>query len=343
MPFYRSKGALHERNHKHHRRQLVCAHLPFFPCRRFPFSPSPLFSFFFALSCSALLIGFKNTTTPFLAVVWNYQARLPADCSHSGLNILFSFFTFSTQTPSVKEMSRASFVSILNNDDNPAFAVRSAYGIPKHYPTSSQHYSLEPPARVTPDYHYGRTYSDSPSPRVMRQPFDPVTEATRATSPGSSDCSSYDYAASSASSYHAHYPSRQDPYSYQQHPEKRLSANSMAEPPSPQTSIASTSKESIAPKPARKNKYPCPFAASHACTATFTTSGHAARHGKKHTGEKSVHCPICNKAFTRKDNMKQHIRTHRTHSEDMSSNPSQRSPEMSREWETRRNNTLYDN
>ena len=61
----------------------------------------------------------------------------------------------------------------------------------------------------------------------------------------------------------------------------------------------------------KKNKYPCPYAASHNCHATFTTSGHAARHGKKHTGEKGVHCPICNKAFTRKDNMKQHERTHK--------------------------------
>lgn len=63
--------------------------------------------------------------------------------------------------------------------------------------------------------------------------------------------------------------------------------------------------------PTKKNKYPCPYAASHQCTATFTTSGHAARHGKKHTGEKGVHCPVCNKAFTRKDNMKQHERTHK--------------------------------
>ncbi|OAP60722.1 hypothetical protein AYL99_05724 [Fonsecaea erecta] len=63
--------------------------------------------------------------------------------------------------------------------------------------------------------------------------------------------------------------------------------------------------------PAKKNKYPCPFAQSHNCQATFTTSGHAARHGKKHTGEKGVHCPVCNKAFTRKDNMKQHERTHK--------------------------------
>ncbi|KIW85708.1 hypothetical protein Z517_01100 [Fonsecaea pedrosoi CBS 271.37] len=63
--------------------------------------------------------------------------------------------------------------------------------------------------------------------------------------------------------------------------------------------------------PGKKNKYPCPYAQSHNCQATFTTSGHAARHGKKHTGEKGVHCPICNKAFTRKDNMKQHERTHK--------------------------------
>ncbi|RMZ78921.1 hypothetical protein DV737_g3671, partial [Chaetothyriales sp. CBS 132003] len=61
----------------------------------------------------------------------------------------------------------------------------------------------------------------------------------------------------------------------------------------------------------KKNKYPCPYAQSHDCVATFTTSGHAARHGKKHTGEKGVHCPICKKAFTRKDNMKQHERTHK--------------------------------
>lgn len=64
---------------------------------------------------------------------------------------------------------------------------------------------------------------------------------------------------------------------------------------------------------AKKNKYPCPYAASHNCSATFTTSGHAARHGKKHTGEKGVHCPVCDKAFTRKDNMKQHERTHKNH------------------------------
>ncbi|MCJ1243756.1 Zinc finger and SCAN domain-containing protein 5B [Trapelia coarctata] len=60
-----------------------------------------------------------------------------------------------------------------------------------------------------------------------------------------------------------------------------------------------------------KKKYPCPHAVRYSCTDTFTTSGHAARHGKKHTGEKNIFCPTCNKAFTRKDNMKQHERTHK--------------------------------
>ncbi|MCJ1235691.1 hypothetical protein MMC14_003662 [Varicellaria rhodocarpa] len=61
-----------------------------------------------------------------------------------------------------------------------------------------------------------------------------------------------------------------------------------------------------------KKKYPCPHAKAYSCTDTFTTSGHAARHGKKHTGEKNILCPTCNKAFTRKDNMKQHERTHKS-------------------------------
>ncbi|KAF3053101.1 hypothetical protein E8E11_007385 [Didymella keratinophila] len=64
---------------------------------------------------------------------------------------------------------------------------------------------------------------------------------------------------------------------------------------------------SVRPK---KNSYPCPLAKSYQCTDYFTTSGHAARHAKKHTGKKDAFCPECNKAFTRKDNMEQHRRTH---------------------------------
>jgi len=52
------------------------------------------------------------------------------------------------------------------------------------------------------------------------------------------------------------------------------------------------------------------MAKQYNCTDYFTTSGHAARHAKKHTGKKDAICPECNKAFTRKDNMEQHRRTH---------------------------------
>lgn len=62
----------------------------------------------------------------------------------------------------------------------------------------------------------------------------------------------------------------------------------------------------------KKNSYPCPMAKQYGCNDYFTTSGHAARHAKKHTGKKDAFCPECNKAFTRKDNMEQHRRTHQT-------------------------------
>ncbi|KAK7535839.1 uncharacterized protein J3D65DRAFT_646186 [Phyllosticta citribraziliensis] len=60
----------------------------------------------------------------------------------------------------------------------------------------------------------------------------------------------------------------------------------------------------------KKNQYPCPLAKAFGCNDYFTTSGHAARHAKKHTGKKDAICPDCKKAFTRKDNMEQHRRTH---------------------------------
>ncbi|KIX05014.1 uncharacterized protein Z518_05886 [Rhinocladiella mackenziei CBS 650.93] len=103
------------------------------------------------------------------------------------------------------------------------------------------------------------------------------------------------------------------------HPLPHLPAGppSHASVPPPPTSAPSSLQSrtsparAAAPSSTKKNKYPCPYAQSHNCQATFTTSGHAARHGKKHTGEKGVHCPVCDKAFTRKDNMKQHERTHK--------------------------------
>ncbi|KAJ1714457.1 C2H2 transcription factor (Egr2) [Aspergillus flavus] len=239
---------------------------------------------------------------------------------------------------------KAGFVSILNNDDNPSFTVRSSPRLCRHHSTSSYPYPSEPRREASNSYYrYGYAHSDSFP--VNRQQFDSVSEAVQPTSPGSSDCS-YDYMSAGSSYYYQ--PNRQEPHGYQAPTtgtamttaEKRLSANSVSDPPSPPASI-SGSRDAMATKVNRKNKYPCPFAASHNCSATFTTSGHAARHGKKHTGEKSVHCPICNKAFTRKDNMKQHIRTHRTHSEDRPTGVTEKDTDASNRWRVRRDSPLY--
>lgn len=84
-------------------------------------------------------------------------------------------------------------------------------------------------------------------------------------------------------------------------------SNSPASEPSHVSTISAASNTKPQPK---KNHYPCPMAKQVNCTDSFTTSGHAARHAKKHTGKKDAFCPECNKAFTRKDNMEQHRRTH---------------------------------
>ncbi|KAJ5860457.1 Zinc finger C2H2 [Penicillium soppii] len=228
---------------------------------------------------------------------------------------------------------RTSIVSILNNDDNPSFAVRSAPRLtrtqtsPSYYPNQSERL---PPIEYQP---HASSVSPAASPRGTRH-FDPVTETVVPVSPGSSDGSAYDYITSQPSAYHpyARQDPRREPY--------RFPSRGPAPPRTPPETSASTSESTqTGPRATgRKNKYPCPYAASHGCTATFTTSGHAARHGKKHTGEKSVHCPICNKAFTRKDNMKQHIRTHRTHSDEMRSTSE---PENEARWGMARPESVY--
>ncbi|KAK4074917.1 transcriptional regulator family: C2H2 zinc finger [Purpureocillium lilacinum] len=68
---------------------------------------------------------------------------------------------------------------------------------------------------------------------------------------------------------------------------------------------------SVREQPPRK-RYPCRCRDSHGCERTFTTSGHATRHSRIHTGDKNIQCtyPGCGKTFTRPDNMKQHVATH---------------------------------
>ncbi|PWN94184.1 hypothetical protein FA10DRAFT_223554, partial [Acaromyces ingoldii] len=58
-----------------------------------------------------------------------------------------------------------------------------------------------------------------------------------------------------------------------------------------------------------KKRYPCAY---EGCEKTFSTSGHAARHHRIHTGQKPFHCtfPGCKAVFSRQDNSLQHYRTH---------------------------------
>merc|ERR1711939_1277911 len=95
---------------------------------------------------------------------------------------------------------------------------------------------------------------------------------------------------------------------HQQPPQQYRASTSPASEPSRVSNVSNPA--SAAKAPPKKNQYPCPMAKQVGCTDFFTTSGHAARHAKKHTGKKDAICPDCNKAFTRKDNMEQRRRTH---------------------------------
>lgn len=73
----------------------------------------------------------------------------------------------------------------------------------------------------------------------------------------------------------------------------------------------SGSKKGPKSKNGIQKRYPCKF--RDICDKTFTTSGHASRHAKIHGGEKTIECSYqgCTKRFTRADNMKQHLETHK--------------------------------
>lgn len=88
------------------------------------------------------------------------------------------------------------------------------------------------------------------------------------------------------------------------------SSSSPASEPSCASTVSNGSNKNARTVAPKKNQYSCPLAKLFNCSDYFTTSGHAARHAKKHTGMKDAFCPVCNKAFTRKDNMEQHRRTH---------------------------------
>ncbi|ERF68067.1 hypothetical protein EPUS_08503 [Endocarpon pusillum Z07020] len=244
---------------------------------------------------------------------------------------------------------RERLISILNDNDSPSFAVRPKQFLPSdlHLPKQERptlarlvdycypRYSSTPVPSTPPLSRLNSTSSkassstmDSPSPKTpiynydpqLINPYDPVLRQ---------DVSSYLPSPSTITplmdtmmvvaptqEQMLAFPTKQTdngmPSNYAGLPISPIDGQQV---PTPSSSSKSNShlqaSDAAVNAPTKKNKYPCPYASSHHCTATFTTSGHAARHGKKHTGEKGVHCPVCNKAFTRKDNMKQHERTHK--------------------------------
>lgn len=200
---------------------------------------------------------------------------------------------------------QSKMLSILNNDDNPAFAVRRTADS-ESYQTS--YYKAEY-APIQPSW----TAHHAHQPQTPSYPTS--SSAYYPSAAGSPPYSSH---------HHHHHHQTQHGLTYSHHRTPSIQSNSDLSSPSmssPSAAAFYAPSTTETAKTTKKNKYPCPYAASHACTATFTTSGHAARHGKKHTGEKSVHCPVCNKAFTRKDNMKQHRRTHRSPTDEPASPP----------------------
>ncbi|KKZ67262.1 hypothetical protein EMCG_07067 [[Emmonsia] crescens] len=214
---------------------------------------------------------------------------------------------------------KSGMISILNNDDNPSFAVRPSKAA--KYRQQTVTYTHQQVRQWPPQggYHHNIRADEAilppGSPSLYRIDSGMHHHSNGLSQPPEhSIYYSHQTAPSHLVSPYASAGRRGSQYS---HPIEKVSIErithseiSHGDPPSPQTSL-NGSGDMRATKVSKKNKYPCPYATSHSCTATFTTSGHAARHGKKHTGEKGVHCPICNKAFTRKDNMKQHRRTHR--------------------------------
>ncbi|KAF2145349.1 uncharacterized protein K452DRAFT_198222, partial [Aplosporella prunicola CBS 121167] len=172
--------------------------------------------------------------------------------------------------------------------------------------------SLEPAIRSRTSS-YASSPCLSPTPRTPQLLRSNSTDSNAMTSP-SPITPTYDFADSQSPKmaqmpYFLHKESQLMHYAH--HP---LIGQAYPSLPAQQVFIRAPGAERQPMPPAnpktKKNQYPCPLAKQFNCSDYFTTSGHAARHAKKHTGKKDAICPDCRKAFTRKDNMEQHRRTH---------------------------------
>lgn len=237
------------------------------------------------------------------------------------LNIHSRKSSYSTQ------MSREdSDSSQISSHPSPAFSPRSAPQLVRFDSSSSQS-TLQTPSPMTPNYPFEPL--EQPKTVTPQDPYyRPINTPYYAPIPSQQDAAQQPYynlplRQTTDQLMEDAYPMLGEPQIQQQYayiPNELVSpvsAHSSLQTPItalPTSATQSTpgSNPSSNTKAPAKKKYPCPHAQRFNCTDTFTTSGHAARHGKKHTGEKNILCPTCNKAFTRKDNMKQHERTHKT-------------------------------
>jgi hypothetical protein len=148
---------------------------------------------------------------------------------------------------------------------------------------------MQTPSPITPEFNFDGLSPQMASPVFAQTNYFPTQKELSAAYPS--------------------IPQNSEPLPYHDADASDVAYFASQQPHEPRPDSASTS--SANPR-SKKNSYPCPMAKQYNCNDYFTTSGHAARHAKKHTGKKDAFCPECNKAFTRKDNMEQHRRTHQS-------------------------------
>ena len=256
----------------------------------------------------------------------------PKDRSLSRSNT-FNFSRKSSYSSQMSHCSESSNTSLSeNNYESPAYSpgLRPTPQLLRFNSSSTQHsVSLQTPSPTSPSYQIdpmdqSKTFTGSQSDPYFRPSTGPYFATPQHPLPGTSQSPNLFSSLDSPQAFTLNEPYvplqpqavQFAPYATDLIPTPPLNLTSPTAAVTPASSTpdkngtAAANAANNGAKPAKK-KYPCPHAQKYNCTDTFTTSGHAARHGKKHTGEKNIRCPVCDKAFTRKDNMKQHERTHR--------------------------------
>ena len=203
-------------------------------------------------------------------------------------------------------------VSLLNNDDEVRLEMNSTFDMPIY---SLESADMARTASVNTNHSKG---PGSPPELIRDSSYDSHGPVHSPSTPP------FEYAVKQPCPVlHTGYPQMPHPYMSPQYPsypvDPALYANSAevkkarsASPPEDPLRTYPYKNNTPARYYPTNKKYPCRFRDTLSCMKEFTTSGHASRHAKIHTAEKSVQCshPGCQKRFTRGDNMKQHLETH---------------------------------